>query len=186
MLKSFTEWVSSVNEEENSTFKFGCAMLYFNFPKMKQLHSKIKESDIYTEDGDRSFGLETEPHITLLYGLHKNVTKSKVFEICKSATYPKTITLTNPSLFTNDKYDVLKFDIHSKAINTINSALSKLPHTTDYPDYHAHATIGYLKSGKGQLYVDLFKGIKFKVSPTKVVYSTPSGEKFEFQIESSN
>ena len=153
---------------------------------MKDLQSRIKIDDIYTEDGDRSFGLEDNPHITLLYGLHHHVTKSEVFEICKATKYPKRLVLRNASLFTSDDYDVLKFDVNHPILNEVNLALTKLPHTNTYPDYHAHATIGYLKSGKGQHYVDLFKGIKFTVSPTKVVYSTPSGEKFEFQIESSN
>ena len=50
------------------------------------------------------------------------------------------------SLFENPKYDVLKFDVISPLLNKINKKLTKeLPYTSDFPDYHAHCTIAYIK-----------------------------------------
>ena len=69
---NFDKYVTSINEakaekDDDKTYSYGCAMLYFDFPKMDELHKSIDEDDIYSEDGH---GLETEPHCTLLYGLH--------------------------------------------------------------------------------------------------------------------
>jgi hypothetical protein len=48
--------------------------------------------------------------------------------------------------FENELYDVLKFDVkREKSLFDCNKDLMKFPHTTDYPDYHPHLTISYLK-----------------------------------------
>jgi hypothetical protein len=60
--------------------------------------------------------------------------------------------------------------------------LVKLPHTTDYPDYHPHSTIAYLKKGKGEKYTDKLKGAEYIVNPSKIVYSKPDGNKIEKSI----
>ena len=49
-------------------------------PQMKSLHKLIKKEHIYTAP-DHDYGLEDEPHITVLYGLHKEVTQKEVKEI---------------------------------------------------------------------------------------------------------
>jgi hypothetical protein len=61
----------------------------------------------------------------------------------------------------------------------VNAELAKLPHTTNFPDYHPHATIGYLKPGTGKKYVELFKDKQYEVVPEKIVYSKPGGERLE-------
>jgi 2'-5' RNA ligase len=83
------------------------------------------------------------------------------------------------SLFENAKYDVLKFDVENPVLAEINTELSKLPHTTNFPDYHPHATIGYLKPGTGKKYVDLFNGDRHDVSAHKIVYSKPDDSRIE-------
>lgn len=180
MIKNFKEYLSSLFEKQGTQkFSYGCAMAYFDFPQMQELHSKIDEADVYFEEGDRSFGLETEPHTTLLYGLHSaEIPDSQVLEICKSVNIGP-LKLSNVSMFDNPNYDVLKFDVENPNLHTINGELSKLPHTTDFPDYHPHTTIGYLKKGTGQKYVDALKGLSYEVMPSKIVYSKPSGEKIE-------
>jgi hypothetical protein len=50
------------------------------------------------------------------------------------------------------------------------------PATQNYPDYHAHATIAYLKKGKGKEYVEAFSEIsKIEVIADRMVYSRPEG-----------
>lgn len=179
MLKSFSQFVTGLFEKKGDAHSYGCAMVYFNFPKMHELHSKIDEADVYTEEGDRSYGLEDEPHTTLLYGLHSaDIDDSKVLEICKSKPIGS-LTLHNVSLFENEKYDVLKFDVENPVLAEINAELSKLPHTTNFPDYHPHATIGYLKPGTGKKYVDLFNGDRHDVAAHKIVYSKPDDSRIE-------
>lgn len=183
-IKSYNEFVKIV-ENSNTIHKYGCAMAYFNFPKMAELHTAISENDIYTDPTDDSYGLETTPHTTLLYGLHDTVGDEEVLNICKKYPIGQMI-LHNPSLFSNDKYDVLKFDVDNGDLHNINSELSKLPHTTDFPDYHPHTTIAYLKPGTGKQYVDKLQGHKYIVVPHKFVYSKTNGTKIERPIINNN
>ena len=112
--------------EKKSNYDFSCAMLYLDFPEMSELHSQIEKEDVYVDPQDSTFGLETEPHVTLLYGLHSNVGLDKVEPIVCEPTY-STVKAHNASLFENDKYDVLKFDIKGDQLSDVNSKLSNLP-----------------------------------------------------------
>jgi len=91
------------------------------------------------------------------------------------------------SIFENDNFDVVKFDIigDSKTkLNKMNAKLVKLPHTTDYPDYHPHTTIAYVKAGTGNDYTKtLSKEDSLVVKPNKVVYSKANGEQKEYIIK---
>lgn len=157
------EFGKPVNEEKERDSKkkypYGCSMLYFDFPDMKIIHDEIEEDDIF-EGEDQ--GLETEPHVTLLYGLHSDeIDDQKVLDISSKGI--KSLGLGNVSLFENEKYDVLKFDVEGPFLHDINKELTKLPHTTDFPDYHPHCTIAYLKPGTGKKYTKQFKGRIIKV-----------------------
>ena len=177
-IKNFDQFIN----ESNQVYEYGCAMVYFDFPEMKDLHSQIDEAEVYHDPEDPTFGLETEPHVTLLFGLHSNeIPDEKVFGPCKQKPIGP-ITLTNPSLFNNEKYDILKFDAENPVLHEINAELSKLPHTTSFPDYHPHATVAYLKPGSGQKYANLFAGKKFQVTPKMVVYTKPNGSKLQEEI----
>jgi 2'-5' RNA ligase len=175
---SYDEW-SNLNED-GGTHSSSCAMLYLKC-SLEELQSQIEEEDIYRgeKDSERSFGLEDKPHVTLLYGLNdKKVNPNEVLDICVSFDYPD-IKLHNVSLFKSENYDVLKFDIDCEVLHEVNSELSKLPHKTDFPDYHPHATIAYLKSGAGKKYVEKFSESEMLVQPKKIVYSRPDGEEIE-------
>jgi len=175
MFEQFLQELGNSLNEAKGKFPYGCSMLFFDFPQMKIIHDEIEKDDIYDEEGH---GLEDEPHVTLLYGLHSDeIEDDKVLDISSKGI--KSIGLGNVSLFENDKYDVLKFDVEAPFLHDINKELSKLPHTTDYPDYHPHCTIAYLKPGTGKKYTKLFKGRIYEVFPTKVVYSKPDGTKLE-------
>ena len=73
--------MSLLNEDKNHKFEYGCVMLYFTFPEMKYLHKMVNPEDIYTEEDDSSFGLEDEPHTTLLFGLHDTVSLDDVKDV---------------------------------------------------------------------------------------------------------
>lgn len=171
----------SVNENKEQKYDYGCAMLHFDFPDMKAIHESIDPDDVYVEEEDRSYGLEKDPHVTLLYGFHKNVDGDTIRKICESHTFGD-IKLHTISHFENPKFDVLKFDVDGNSLHECNKDLSKLPHTTDFPDYHPHATIGYLKRGTAKKYIDSAKNESYIVKPKAVVYSMSSGEKLKWDI----
>lgn len=168
-------------EGSNQTYDYGCVMLYFTFPEMNKIHDAIDPKHVYTEEGDRSFGLEDEPHTTLLYGLHPEVSTKDVQSILNKYTF-STVKVHNASLFQNNDYDVLKFDVKGDNLHQCNADLKQHPHTSNFPDYHPHLTIGYIQSGNGQKYVDMLKGQKFWLAPQYAIYSKPDGSKEKINI----
>jgi 2'-5' RNA ligase len=180
MIKNFKNWLL---EKEGDSYSYGCVMLYFKNPEMEKLQADIDTSDIYEEDEDKTYGLEDKPHVTLLYGLHSNdIEDSDVMNLVKS-TKMENITLENISLFKNDKYEVLKFDADASYLHKINKELcDNFPYSSDYPDYHPHSTIAYLKKGTGDKYVKKFEKIVATVTPDQIVYSKPNGDKIKDDI----
>lgn len=169
-------------EKKGDTYEYGCAMLYFNFPEISKIHDAINPNDLYEEEEDRTFGLEDEPHTTLLFGLHQEVTPEEVKKVLDQFIFGP-CTIDNASLFENEKYDVLKFDVNGNNLHSCNKALKTFPYTNNFPDYHPHLTIGYLKPGMGSKYVRILKGQKFELTPQYAVYSAPDGIKTKMKIK---
>jgi hypothetical protein len=170
-----------LKEGSGQTYDYGCVMLYFDFPQMYKIHDIIDPKDIYYEEGDRSFGLEDEPHTTLLYGLHEDVGVDDVKEVLNEFEFSP-CTIHNASLFEND-YDVLKFDVKGENLHEANSALKQFPYTSNFPNYHPHMTIGYLKKGTGQKYTKMLNGVEYELIPNYAVYSMPDGSKHKIKLK---
>jgi len=167
--------------ENKQVYDYGCAMLYFSDYDLKPIYSQIEPEDLYVE-GD-GFGLETEPHCTLLYGLHGDVTLKQVEDVLDKYTY-YTCKAHNLSLFENEKYDVLKYDIKGDNLSETNEDLKQYPFTTDYPNYHPHMTVEYLKPGMGKKYVEKL-GKEYSelwMEPQYAVYSQPDGTKNKINV----
>lgn len=172
-------------ENSTSTYEYGCVMLYFSFPELKEIHDLIDTKDTYTEEGDQTYGLEDEPHVTLLYGLHDTVSLQDIEKIIDKYTF-YTCELKNPSLFESEKYDVLKFDVFGDNLHEINTDLKKYPYTTNFPKYHPHLTVGYLKKGTGKEYINRIRKQELNnhwLAPQYVVYSQPDGKKNKISIK---
>lgn len=175
-----------LKENSTSSYERGCAMLYFSFPELtNEVQELINEEDVYTEEGDKTYGLEDEPHTTLLYGFHDDeVSVDEIEKVYDKYTF-YTCKVHNPSLFETDNYDVLKFEVEGDPLHKINKDFRKFPHTNDYPDYNPHLTVGYLKSGEGQKYVDILneKGYnEYWLAPQYGIYSQPDGTKNKITI----
>jgi hypothetical protein len=166
-------------KESINNYEYGCAMIYLNKDVTKQLISEIDENDLYN-DNSGNYGLELKPHVTCLYGIHdggkydylSDSDKEDIFHICRNISGD--IKLHNVSLFINDNFEVLKFDVENDSLFKINKKLSdSFKNSNYYPDYHPHVTISYLKPGTGEKYVKLFKELKLNVKPESIVYSSP-------------
>lgn len=179
--EEFKKFTKQINEGSNPNAKrqFGCIMISHN---KLNFHDEIDPNDVYDND-EGKYGIETEPHITVCYGLHDDeLDKDEVIMLLKSLIIP-TVLATEISLFENEKFDVLKYDITSKELSLMNKIISSIfPYTTDYPDYHAHSTIAYLKPGTGKKYVK--KIDEKEVKPTHWVYSQANGEKLKIESDS--
>jgi hypothetical protein len=77
----------------------------------------------------------------------------------------------------------LKFDIKGDNLHETNADLQQYPFTSNFPDYHPHMTIAYLKPGTGKRYVKMLKGIEYDLLPQYAIYSKPDGEKDKIKIK---
>lgn len=174
MIKNFTEFL---NENELPR-KYGCLMLNFMDNGWKEeIESIVSPDDLYTEE--EGHGFENEPHCTVLYGFHDDAfSLDKCIEMLVPVSSLK-IVADKIGIFSNEKYDVLKYDIKSDELNTLNSTFAKtFEHTNDFPEYHAHCTIAYLKPGTGEKYV---KEIEKTFVPKEYKYSYGKGDKVYIQ-----
>jgi 2'-5' RNA ligase len=183
MIKNFSQFIESVqlNEKAGDSYSKGCVMAYLDDlkPEIEKLQSQIEADELYEEEGDRTFGLEDEPHVTVLYGIHSDkVDDDKVMELVKKMDWKQPISIGKPSLFENEKYDVLKLGANAEWLKEANRHLCEsLPYSNDYPDYNAHVTVAYLKPGKGKEVVERLGDFGTEIVPNKMVYSLPNGEK---------
>jgi len=176
-----TEIYKEMLTEENHKLEFGCAMLMLpiNKDSWKKLLDEISPDDLYGTK-EEGFNVETEPHITLLFGLHKNVSDEDVQEIVKKMK-PINISMKTITCFENDDYDVLKFDVKSSDLKKYHDLLAELPHTDTYSEYKPHSTIAYLNKGKAKKYIGHLNH-SFKCQCFDIEYSKPEDSKKMFKI----
>lgn len=143
----------TIIHESTAVREYSCLMLDCDFllEELKEIQNEICPCDIW--DDEPGHGLETEFHVTALYGIHTD----KLKEIRdKIQIEPVKIKFSKLSLFENEKYDVLKFDIVSPDMAKLNKQLCKsIAFTNSYTDYKCHATVAYIQPKKGKLYTSL-------------------------------
>lgn len=113
---------------------------------MKKLAREITPADLGEE------GREDIPHVTVKYGVHFQTPSRRLRDALRRVG-PVTITFGKTSLFENEDADVLKVDIVSPDLRRLNKLISRLLPTNDtHPIYMPHATLAYLKPGRGKKY----------------------------------
>lgn len=181
---TFADYVSLI-EENAAKRSYACLMLDCSKvkAKFKELQKDIEKDDLYTEE--EGHGMETEPHITVLYGIHEQEPK-KVKEQLELT--PVEYTLTGLSLFENDKFDVLKFTVRSPDLKNLNKQCTEeLEYTNSYPDYIPHMTVAYLKPGMGKKYTklkNLLIGVTQRAS--EFTFSTKDSKKSKWKVNSQS
>ena len=107
----------------------------------------IKNDDLYY-DKDGGMGRESEPHITVLYGLKEEKPSEQLKKLVRG-TKPFTITLERVSLFQSEEYDVVKVGVRSDDLVALSDAIRQAcPNENKFPKYVPHATIAYVKKGR--------------------------------------
>jgi len=168
--ESLNEWINEQKEEKT----YGCVMLHTNMRNWKEIHTGgIDPDDVYIKPHDKSYGLEEEPHMTVIYGLHEDeVDPEVIMSVIKENMEDVTVTISKISMFENDEYDVVKYDIPvTKQILKYRKMFEdNFDNTQTFSEYHPHMTIAYVKPGEGKKYIsDLDE--PFEVTFTKAVYS---------------
>ena len=101
-------------------------------------------------------GRETEPHVTVLYGL-ENDDREELQELV-SGFGPIRLQLGETACFEAQDYDVVYCAVKSSDLFRLRGRLETLPHTLTHATYTPHATIAYVKSGMGKLFTGRYIG----------------------------
>ena len=169
--------------EKKRTIKkgdYGCVMIYPKIDNWDETTSIINKSDIY-KNGDESYGIIKDPHITVLFGLHSDVTLDDVRNSLKKFKGKSIdIDIDGIGKFDNDDFSVVKLNVNCDILHKMNKELSKLPHTTNFTHYSPHMTIAYVLPGKASKYVSDDYKVKFKVD--KIIYYTTDDEYKEIDL----
>ncbi len=157
---------------------FGCLMAYLTGEirsEALKLISKISYDHLY--DPNMGFGKETDPHITIKYGLHENDSRIIFKELGEIS--PLEVKFKNISLFENVKFDVIKIGITSPDLRALNAKVCKLFEFTDKsPVYNPHMTLAYVQPGFGYKYLKLDNPLAGQSTIlSKLVYSDAESNK---------
>lgn len=179
MSESFLTFAKELIVESNDAPKYGCLMAMIS-PELSGKFTEwafdhINPDDVVPENGKT--GYEDEPHITVIYGIHDNITAEEVLATIKDFG-PIHVTLSKISKFKQDELDVLKIDVESQDLQDLNALLAdkfKDSYTNKFPEYHPHMTLAYVKKGAAEnLDMDTFNG--FEMDINLVTYSYPEAK----------
>jgi 2'-5' RNA ligase len=174
-IKKYTQFLN-----ESSGFSLGCVMLEVPVSNWEEITSSIAEEDLYTDEGKP--GIQDNPHVTVLYGLHEEVSLDQVKSVFENINERIDIKIEGIGVFENENFDVVKFNVvPSETLLDLNSKLSEFPNSNEYPEYKPHITIAYVKKGFGKKYEDLtYRHSVDNVD--EVCYSMSDGSKEYFTI----
>jgi len=133
--------------------------------RLALMQRAIPKEDLYEDKA--GYGLEKNPHVTLAYGHEENDPRTTKEALADLAAGEGTIS--GLSSFDQQDYKVLKFDVDSEHLHSLNKRLREripMPGNT-FPDYKPHVTVAYMKPdvdlAKYQKLARLLSGRKFPI-----------------------
>lgn len=107
----------------------------------------VADDKIYTDPKDPDgFGRESEVHVTVKYGLEMKEPSPELLRVIEE-TQPFEIEILNCSIFENELYDVIKFDVEGEGLRALNKRISAFRNGDEHPDYKPHMTVAYVVKG---------------------------------------
>ena len=175
-LKKAMEIIEKSNHEYSST--------QVNLPKyltekVLALVKKVNSEDLHpTEKQDDA------PHITVLYGLHKNSPKPVKDLLESIGSIKASISVMDIFQPEGRDYDVLVHRIDSPELSQLNLLLKQLPFSSDFSFYSPHITICYLKRGAGQKYINSASGLEgLPIEFNNIIFSSKGGKKTSIELK---
>lgn len=175
-IKKYTEFMN-----ETIAYKLGCVMVEVPVSNWKEITSSINQEDLYEVKGEK-YGIQDNPHLTLLYGFNSEISKEQVQSILEEVTngHKIEIDIEDIDIFENENFDVVKFNVKkTEQLQSLYDALNELPNENTFPDYRPHMTIAYVKKGLGKKYT---KPYRHKITSNKICYSMSNGQKIYFDV----
>lgn len=160
-------------------YDYACLMMdVYPISLITKLQNQIDKVDLGKD------GLETNQHITVVYGIDSCVGLSRILKFIP--TNIGNLKLGEISAFKNNDDDILKISIipSDELLKLRANLVSKLPVTLTYPNFEPHITLAYLKKGTADKYLDKFKNIDVsKETITLEKYNYSSGNMNETFIK---
>ena len=155
--------------------------IYREFPQVPARLGSLKD------DPRESYGLETTPHVTLLFGLLNDLDYFPIRQLV-GGFEPFDLTVGEISSFRNPEkpYDVLKMTVVSPKLVELHDIIkSKFKNKESFPDYKPHLTLAYVKKGackeiEGKC---AWTGTSYKIRMIK--FSHSDGYKLEMPVGGS-
>ena len=173
------------NQTDNPTRFYATLMIEYEEPAfIDKLQQTIAPEDLYIDEYNYYFGLETEYHVTLLPFLENDV------DVKELKTYLKDISeydtqLVDVSYFPGEVRDVLKCSVESEAIAETSHAIrNNFSNAYPYPTMIYHLTIAFLKPGCAQKYLqDHIEPITIKPTNFLLSYYNEEGERMQIRFK---
>jgi hypothetical protein len=170
------------SKKDDHKRKFGCVMGAVEGDDWFSLiQGRIEPEDIYDPDG--TYGIETEPHVTVLFGLCDEIlVPADVVRAMEEFKAP-VITVKRIDSFSNKDFDVLKLSVESKDLRRMNDRLRQFPHVDTFPTYEPHITLAYLKKGTAGKYTGDLEAAVAAQPLTAFKYGMKDGSEIHFTLE---
>lgn len=158
--------------------KYAFLMIDYKTPEfIKEIKSKIKADELYTEEDNDDYGIEKRSHVTIVPCLENNININELKKYLDNID-EYGIILGDISKFENDKFDVLKCSVISRKLQETNKKIvSKFKTHSEYKEYKPHLTIAYMKHGMADKY--LMNHLN------KVIYLEPKNFNFSYYDENN-
>lgn len=171
----------SVNPQE----RLGCLMAMVEKETCQKLlafnHKIISDDIVYHKidaDGKDEFGREKECHVTIRYGFVEDLNEIEVRELLDGQK-KFDVEIVGLSIFdSNPEFDVVKLDVKSEVLERLNQISGMYPNKSDFPVYHPHLTLAYVKKGT----FNIKKELNISVTINNVCYSPIAGSKSYFEL----
>ena len=165
-------------EERNDSMDYCSTQVNLKNPSpiISYITDNIAPEDLH------EFGIETEPHVTILYGITSDKQIPYIKRLCKEVS-SISIKLGNVSLFKSNYFDVLKVDIISPDLHKLYSIFAQeLDFKSEFPSYIPHLTYAYLKKGRGEKYLNLNKFSGLQETMDFILFKFKSGNGIKIPV----